>query len=373
MHAAHQFLPAGRDGAAKPDLAIKLDSAQAGRTAGAAALARNLRLCAAKWKACICASAASRAAASAGRDRREDFRTEILGLVKAQQVKNAVIVPVGAKGGFYPKRMPANPTREAVHGRPASPPTRPSSTPCWMSPTIWTADGTVVPPPDVLRHDGDDPYLVVAADKGTATFSDIANGIALERGFWLGDAFASRRQPSAMTTRRWASPRAAPGKRSSAISASWARDIQSEPTSPCIGVGDMSGDVFGNGMLLSQAYQAGGGLRPPPHLPRSRCRCRPPALPSASACSTCRAPAGTITTRALIGKGGGVFARTPEGNSALAGSAGADRQRRRTALSPPALIKALLKAQVDLLWFGGIGTYIKAASQIQSGGRRPRQ
>ena len=123
-------------------------------------------------------------------DRREDFRTEILGLVKAQQVKNAVIVPVGAKGGFFPKLMPANPTREQFMA------TGIAAYKILINALLDVTDnlkpdGSIVPPPDVMRHDGDDPYLVVAADKGTATFSDIANGIAEERGFWLGDAFAS--------------------------------------------------------------------------------------------------------------------------------------------------------------------------------------
>ena len=126
-------------------------------------------------------------------DRREDFRTEILGLVKAQQVKNAVIVPVGAKGGFFPKLMPANPTREQFME------TGIAAYKTFINALLdvtdnLDSDGEIVPPPDVLRPDGDDPYLVVAADKGTATFSDIANGIALERGFWLGDAFRQRRQ-----------------------------------------------------------------------------------------------------------------------------------------------------------------------------------
>src|SRR5204862_5516568 len=123
-------------------------------------------------------------------DRREDFRTEVLGLVKAQQVKNAVIVPVGAKGGFYPKLMPANPSREQFME------TGIAAYKTFINALLDVTDnldrdGEIVPPPQVLRPDGDDPYLVVAADKGTATFSDIANGIALERGFWLGDAFAS--------------------------------------------------------------------------------------------------------------------------------------------------------------------------------------
>ena len=145
-----------------------------------------------RWKACICASASVARGGIRWSDRREDFRTEILGLVKAQQVKNAVIVPVGAKGGFYPKTDARQSHPRTVHGDWASPPTRSSINALLdVTDNLDSRMAQVVPPPDVVRPDGDDPYLVVAADKGTATFSDIANGIAEERGFWLGDAFAS--------------------------------------------------------------------------------------------------------------------------------------------------------------------------------------
>ena len=210
-HPAHQFLPAD-DGAARPaDLAIKLDS-RSRRAAGAAAAGGRSSSIRRRSKACICASAASPAAACAGRDRREDFRTEILGLVKAQQVKNAVIVPVGAKGGFYPKLMPANPTREQFME------TGIAAYKTFVNALLdvtdnLDADGQIVPPPEVLRPDGDDPYLVVAADKGTATFSDIANSIAAGTRLLAGRRLRHAAAASAMTTRRWASPPAAPGKR----------------------------------------------------------------------------------------------------------------------------------------------------------------
>ena len=141
------------------------------------------------------------------------------------------------------------------------------------------ADGRVVPPVHVVRHDGDDPYLVVAADKGTATFSDIANGVSARLRLLAGRRLRLRRLASATTTRRWASPRAARGRASSATSASWALDTQTTPFS-VVGVGDMSGDVFGNGMLRSETDAAAGGLRPPSHLRRSRPRSGRVASPS---------------------------------------------------------------------------------------------
>ena len=291
-------------------------------------------------------------------DRREDFRTEILGLVKAQQVKNAVIVPVGAKGGFFPKLMPANPTREQFMQ------TGIAAYKTFVHALLDVTDnldgqGAIVPPPDVLRPDGDDPYLVVAADKGTATFSDIANSIALERGFWLGDAFASGGSVGYDHKKMGITARGA----WEAVKRHFRElgtDIQTSDFT-VVGVGDMSGDVFGNGMLLSKHIRllaafdhrhifldpnadAASGFAERErlfNLPRS---------------------SWDDYNKTLIGKGGGVFARTlkeiplsPE-VKALIGS-GAD------SLSPPALINALLKAPADLLWFGGIGTYIKAGSQ----------
>ncbi len=182
-------------------------------------------------------------------DRREDFRTEVLGLMKAQMVKNAVIVPVGSKGGFVLKNAPpATAGREALQAEGIA---------CYrtflrglLDITDNLVDGRVVPPVDVVRHDGDDPYLVVAADKGTATFSDIANGVSQDYGFWLGDAFASGgsagydHKKMGITARgAWESVK----RHFREIGV----DTQTVRPSPCVGVGDMSGDVFGNGMLLS--------------------------------------------------------------------------------------------------------------------------
>jgi glutamate dehydrogenase len=291
-------------------------------------------------------------------DRREDFRTEILGLVKAQQVKNAVIVPVGAKGGFFPKLMPAAPTREQFME------TGIAAYKTFVNALLDVTDNLdgrshIVPPPDMLRPDGDDPYLVVAADKGTATFSDIANSIALSRGFWLGDAFASGgsvgydHKRMGITARgAWEAVKRHFRERGT--------DIQSTDFT-VVGVGDMSGDVFGNGMLLSRHIRLLAAfdhrhifLDPDADAATSFAeRERLFHLPRSS---------WDDYNKALIGKGGGVFARTlkeiplsPEVKALI----GSDADH----LSPPALINALLKAPVDLLWFGGIGTYIKAASQ----------
>ena len=202
-------------------------------------------------------------------DRRDDFRTEVLGLVKAQQVKNAVIVPVGAKGGFYPKRLPKGGAARGDPGRGDRAPTRRFLCGLLDLTDNIDADGRGGPPGRTcVVHDGDDPYLVVAADKGTATFSDIANGVAESYGFWLGDAFASGgsagydHKAMGITARgAW-----------EAVKRHFrelGKDIQREPFT-CVGVGDMSGDVFGNGMLLSKADPAGRRLRPSPRLPRSR-------------------------------------------------------------------------------------------------------
>jgi glutamate dehydrogenase len=291
-------------------------------------------------------------------DRREDFRTEVLGLVKAQQVKNAVIVPVGAKGGFYPKQLPVNSTREAVQEAGVSAYKVLINALLDVTDNLH-ADGSIVPPPDVVRHDDDDPYLVVAADKGTATFSDIANGIAESRGFWLGDAFASggshgydHKKMGITAKGAW-----------EAVKRHFrelGRDIQKTPFS-CVGVGDMSGDVFGNGMLLSKQTRLLAAfdhrhifLDPAPDPASSWTeRSRLFELPRSSWADY---------NKSLISPGGGVYARTlkeipltPE-VKALVG-VGVDK------LSPQELIKLLLKADVDLLFFGGIGTFIKAASQ----------
>jgi glutamate dehydrogenase len=291
-------------------------------------------------------------------DRREDFRTEILGLVKAQQVKNAVIVPVGAKGGFFPKLMPGNPTREQSMEIGIAAYKTLINAMLDVTDNL-DKDGNILPPPDVLRPDGDDPYLVVAADKGTATFSDISNGIALERGFWLGDAFASGGSVGYDHKKMGITARGA----WEAIKRHFREmgtDIQAQDFT-VIGVGDMSGDVFGNGMLLSRHIRLVAAfdhrhifLDPNADAQTGfKERERLFALPRSS---------WDDYNKDLIGKGGGVFARSlkkiplsPEVKALI----GSDKDT----LSPPALINALLKAQTDLLWFGGIGTYIKASSQ----------
>ncbi len=290
-------------------------------------------------------------------DRREDFRTEVLGLMKAQQVKNAVIVPLGAKGGFCPKNLPWAEGRDAVQAEAIR---------CYkiyiaalLDLTDNIVKGKVVPPENVVRYDEDDPYLVVAADKGTASFSDIANQVAAEYGFWLGDAFASGgsngydHKKMAITARgAWESV-----KRHFLYLNT---DIQTEDFT-VVGIGDMSGDVFGNGMLLSPHIGLVAAfnhmhifLDPQPNIPASfEERQRLFNLPRSTWADY---------NPALISQGGGVFERSlkviplsPEVQAVL-GISDAE-------LEPSELIKAILKAPVDLLWNGGIGTYVKAASQ----------
>ena len=291
-------------------------------------------------------------------DRRDDFRTEVLGLMKAQRVKNAVIVPTGAKGGFYPKQLP--------------------------SPLIdrdgWLAEGTesyrifirsllsvtdniiktkVVHPKQIVIRDGNDPYFVVAADKGTASFSDVANGIAIERDFWLGDAFASGgshgydHKAMGITARgAWISVQR--------HFAEMGVDVQKDAVR-VIGVGDMSGDVFGNGMLLSKAVKLVAAfdhrhifIDPDPDPATS--------WKERSRLFKLKRSSWDDYDKSLISKGGGVFPRSaksvplsPEMQKLVGSKEGA--------MEPAAFISALLKAEADLLWFGGIGTYVKSAAQ----------
>ncbi len=286
-------------------------------------------------------------------DRREDFRTEILGLMKAQMVKNAVIVPVGAKGGFVVKRPPVLGGREALLAEGIA---------CYQTlmrgllDLTDTLDGaTVVPPPGVVRHDGDDPYLVVAADKGTASFSDIANAVSAEYGFWLGDAFASGgsrgydHKTMGITARgAWEAVK----RHFREIGV----DCQTQPVT-VVGIGDMSGDVFGNGMLQSRTIRLVGAFNhshvfvdpdPDPErgfAERERLFRRGLGWPDYDP--------------AALSSGGGVFARAAKSLPV------SPEMRARLGLSgdsvtPAALIRALLVQPVDLLFFGGIGTTVKA-------------
>ncbi|HEY3995242.1 MAG TPA: NAD-glutamate dehydrogenase, partial [Mycobacterium sp.] len=299
-------------------------------------------------------------------DRRDDFRTEILGLVKAQAVKNAVIVPVGAKGGFVLKKPPA-PTGDAAADRDA---TRAEGVACYqlfisglldVTDNVDHATGKVSPPPEVIRRDGDDAYLVVAADKGTATFSDIANDVAKSYGFWLGDAFASGGSVGydhkAMgITAKGAWEAVKRHFREMGV------DTQSEDFT-VVGIGDMSGDVFGNGMLLSKHIRLVAAfdhrhvfLDPDPDAASSwEERRRMFDLPRSS---------WDDYDKSLISEGGGVYSRehksvpvSPQVREAL----GIDGDV--TEMTPPNLIKAILQAPVDLLFNGGIGTYVKAESE----------
>ncbi len=293
-------------------------------------------------------------------DRREDFRTEILGLMKAQMVKNAVIVPLGSKGGFVVKRPPPGGDRQTQQREGIA---------CYqtfirglLDLTDNLVDGQVVPPSRVIRHDGDDTYLVVAADKGTATFSDIANAISQDYGYWLDDAFASGgsagydHKKMGITARgAWESVKR--HFRELGV------DTQSQPFT-VIGVGDMSGDVFGNGMLLSPHIRLLAAFNhlhifvdPDPDPARSfaeRQRLFDLARGSWDQYDT-----------GLLSPGGAVFSRTAKSlrlSPEAQGRFGLDR----AVMTPTALISALLRADADLLWFGGIGTYIKGAAETHA-------
>ena len=290
-------------------------------------------------------------------DRREDFRTEILGLMKAQTVKNAVIVPVGAKGGFVVKRPPAHGGREALQQEVVA---------CYKTLIRGMLDITdnisgdeIVPPPDVTRYDDDDPYLVVAADKGTATFSDIANELSAEYDFWLGDAFASGgsvgydHKEMGITARgAWESV--------SRQFRELGKNIQTEDFT-VVGIGDMSGDVFGNGMLLSRHIKLVGAfnhmhifLDPDPNPETSfEERERLFRLPRSS---------WTDYDESLISEGGGIFPRTAK-SIPLSPQVREMLDVEAESMTPTELINAMLKAEVDLLWNGGIGTYVKASTE----------
>ncbi|MCX7383751.1 MAG: NAD-glutamate dehydrogenase [Alphaproteobacteria bacterium] len=293
-------------------------------------------------------------------DRPQDYRTEVLGLVKAQQVKNAVIVPVGAKGGFVPQRLP--PASERVAWLAEGTESYRIFVRSLLELTDNLADGQVVPPVDTVRHDGDDPYFVVAADKGTATFSDIANAISLDHGFWLGDAFASGGSQGydhkAMgITAKGAWEAVKRHFREIDI------DIQARDFT-AVGVGDMSGDVFGNGALLSPHMSLIAAFdhrhifldpAPDPGLGHAE-RARLFALPRSS---------WDDYDRARISPGGGVFPRGLK-SIALSPEVRAALDFHRTEATPAELMSAILKAPADLLWFGGIGTYLRASSETDA-------
>lgn len=290
-------------------------------------------------------------------DRFEDYRTEILGLVKAQQVKNAVIVPVGAKGGFVAKRLPDPSDREAFQAEGIE--AYKTFIRGLLDITDNLVDGDIAPPAQVIRHDEDDHYLVVAADKGTATFSDIANGLAAEYGFWMGDAFASGgsngydHKKMGITARgAWVSVE---------------RHFREMGINPAldeftaIGIGDMGGDVFGNGLLCSEKARLVAAFNhvhifidPTPDAEKSyKERKRLFELPRS---------AWTDYDSKLISKGGGVFSRSAKSipvSAEMKKLLGIKSDR----VPPNMLITHILKAQVDLLWFGGIGTYVKGQAE----------
>ena len=292
-------------------------------------------------------------------DRRDDFRTEVLGLVKAQMVKNTVIVPVGAKGGFFCKQLPDTGDRDAWLAEGVA---------CYktfisglLDITDNLVDGEAVPPRSVVRHDGDDAYLVVAADKGTATFSDIANGVAGDYGFWLGDAFASGgsvgydHKAMGITARgAWVSVQRHFRERGI--------DCQNQDFT-AVGIGDMSGDVFGNGLLCSEHTQLVAAfdhrdifLDPTPDAATSYAeRRRLFDLPRSS---------WQDYDKKLISEGGGIFPRTLKSiplNDAVRKALGIDAGVAK--MTPAELMKAILQAPVDLLWNGGIGTYVKGEGE----------
>ncbi|MFI0472819.1 NAD-glutamate dehydrogenase [Halomonas sp. HMF6819] len=293
-------------------------------------------------------------------ERLEDYRTEVLGLMKAQQVKNSVIVPVGAKGGFVCKRMPENADRETVQNEGIA---------CYqifiralLDVTDNLEGSEVVPPQNVVRHDEDDTYLVVAADKGTASFSDYANAISLEYGHWLGDAFASGgangydHKKMAITARgAWESVKR--------HFKNLDLDTQRDPFT-VVGIGDMAGDVFGNGMLLSDKIQLVGAFN---HL---HVFVDPNPDTDASFAERKRMfdmgrSSWEDYSQELISQGGGVFSRSAKSitiSEEMAQVFGIEADK----LSPNELINAMLKARVDLIWNGGIGTYVKGSEETDA-------
>ncbi|QAX81952.1 NAD-glutamate dehydrogenase [Candidatus Pseudomonas adelgestsugas] len=290
-------------------------------------------------------------------DREEDFRTEVLGLVKAQQVKNSVIVPVGAKGGFLSRRLPLGGTRDEIAAEGIA---------CYrlfisglLDITDNLKDGILVPPVNVVRHDDDDPYLVVAADKGTATFSDIANSIAIDYGFWLGDAFASggsagydHKKMGITAKGTWVGVQRHFRERSI--------NVQKDSIT-VVGIGDMAGDVFGNGLLMSDKLQLVAAFN---HL---HIFIDPNPNPASSFVERQRMfelprSAWTDYNTSIISEGGGIFSRSAK-SIAISPQMKERFDILDDKLTPTELLNALLRAPVDLLWNGGIGTYVKASTE----------
>ncbi|KIH84254.1 NAD-glutamate dehydrogenase [Pseudomonas batumici] len=290
-------------------------------------------------------------------DREEDFRTEVLGLVKAQQVKNSVIVPVGAKGGFLPRRLPLGGSRDEIAAEGIA---------CYrifisglLDITDNLKDGALVPPANVVRHDDDDPYLVVAADKGTATFSDIANGIAIDYGFWLGDAFASggsagydHKKMGITAKGAWVGVQRHFRERGINVQ---------EDSITVVGIGDMAGDVFGNGLLMSDKLKLVAAFN---HL---HIFIDPNPEPASSFAERQRLfdlprSAWSDYDASIMSEGGGIFSRSAK-SIAISPQMKERFDIEADKLTPTELLNALLKAPVDLLWNGGIGTYVKASSE----------
>jgi glutamate dehydrogenase len=294
-------------------------------------------------------------------DRRDDFRTEVLGLVKAQQVKNSVIVPVGSKGGFYPKQLPVGGDRDAMQAEAIRAYKTFLSGLLDVTDNI-VGDGAPVRPENVVAFEGDDPYLVVAADKGTATFSDIANDVSQSYGFWLDDAFASGGSAGYDHKEMGITARGA----WEAVKRHFrelGKDIQSEPFTVA-GVGDMSGDVFGNGMLLSKAIKLVAAfdhrdifLDPNPD----------PAKSWEERNRLFNTPRTTWQDydKGLISEGGGVFPRSAK-SITLTPQIKEMLDIEADAVTPQDLMQAVLKSRVELLYFGGIGTYIKGAGETNA-------
>ncbi|PNA01032.1 MULTISPECIES: NAD-glutamate dehydrogenase [unclassified Pseudomonas] len=290
-------------------------------------------------------------------DREEDFRTEVLGLVKAQQVKNSVIVPVGAKGGFLPRRLPLGGSRDEIAAEGIA---------CYrifisglLDITDNLKDGKLVPPANVVRHDDDDPYLVVAADKGTATFSDIANGIAIDYGFWLGDAFASggsagydHKKMGITAKGAWVGVQRHFRERGINVQ---------EDSITVVGVGDMAGDVFGNGLLMSDKLQLVAAFN---HMHIFIDPNPDPATSFAERQRMFDLPrsAWSDYDTSIMSEGGGIFSRSAK-SIAISPQMKERFDIQADKLTPTELLNALLKAPVDLLWNGGIGTYVKASTE----------